>query len=235
MTSEAVLRVAGCAKSFYLHARGGVRLDVLRRVDMSVAPGECVVVDGPSGEGKSTLLRAIHGNYGIDTGRIEVIHGGSWVDVASADARTMREVRRQTIAHVGQFLRVIPRVATLDLVAEPLRLLGRTAEAARAAAAAMLARVDLPERLWRLPPQTFSGGEQQRVNIARGMVGRHPILLMDEPTAALDAANRARVVGLVAEARAAGVAVVGVFHDAAVRDRVATRVVSLAEGSLGAT
>ena len=108
---------------------------------------------------------------------------------APARARCSR-VRRDTIGYVSQFLRTVPRVSALDVVAEPLVARGVDRDAARDRARELLARLNLPERLWALPPATFSGGEQQRVNIARGFITDHPILLLDEPTASLDANNR---------------------------------------------
>ena len=219
----AMLRIEGLGKHFVLHNQGGVRLPVLAGVDLEVSAGECVVLNGPSGAGKSSLIRAIYANYRASAGRVLVRHGDGWVDMASAPPRTVLAVRRATIGYVSQVLRVIPRVAALDVVAEPLVADGMETAAARARAAAMLERLNLPERLWSLPPATFSGGEQQRVNIAHGLVRRYPVLLLDEPTASLDAESRMAVVGLVNEARARGAAIVGIFHDADVRDRVATR------------
>jgi len=217
------IRTEGLGKSFTLHLQGGVTLPVLRDVELSVAPGECVALAGPSGAGKSTLMRCLYGNYGAGAGRILLRHAGGVVDLAAADARMMRAVRRDTIGYVSQFLRVIPRVPALDIVAEPLAARGVPAEEARARAAALLARLNLPARLHGLPPATFSGGEQQRVNLARGFAPHYPVLLLDEPTASLDAANREVVIGLIEEAKRAGAAIIGIFHDAEVRDRVADR------------
>jgi alpha-D-ribose 1-methylphosphonate 5-triphosphate synthase subunit PhnL len=218
-----MIRVVGLDKNFVLHNQGGVRLGVLRGVELAVAAGECLVLTGPSGVGKSSLLRLIYGNYRPSAGHILVRHGGNVVDIAAASPRLVIEVRQRTMAHVSQFLRVIPRVAARDIVAEPLRALGIAPEAARRRAEAMLARLGIPERLWSLAPATFSGGEQQRVNLARGFVAEHPILLLDEPTASLDADNAAIVTGLIAEARDRGAAIVGIFHDAETRRRLATR------------
>ena len=231
---EPVLRIEGLAKSFTLHNQGGVTLDVLARVDLFLRPGECVALNGRSGTGKSTLLRTIYGNYRAASGRILVMHRGAWVDVASAPPRQVLEVRRRTIGHVSQFLHVIPRVAALDIVAEPMRLRGMPAAAARDRAAALLARLNLPERLWSLAPATFSGGEQQRINIARGFAVEYPILLLDEPTASLDGENRQAVLGLIDEALARGTAILGIFHDAEVRDRVATRRYEMSEAKAAA-
>ena len=231
MTSlgSAAIEVRDLAKSFTLHNQGGVTLSVLRRLSLSVTGGECVVLSDPSGAGKSTLLRAIYGNYKPQACEILVRHGDRMVDVASAEPRQILDVRRRTMGYVSQFLRVIPRVPALLVVAEPLRALGVGKAEAIERGRAILARLRIPERLWGLSPVTFSGGEQQRVNVARGFIAGHPILLLDEPTASLDAVSRALVVQLVHEARQRGTALLGTFHDTEVRERVATRVVSLSE------
>jgi alpha-D-ribose 1-methylphosphonate 5-triphosphate synthase subunit PhnL len=218
-----LLEVASLAKTFTLHQRGGARLPVLAGVQLAVAKGECVALTGRSGSGKSTLLRCLYGNYGASEGEIRVHHEGTWVNLSRASARTVLEVRRRTLGYVSQFLRVIPRVAALDLVAEPLCRLGYAAEEARTLAGEWLARMNLPQRLWSLPPATFSGGEQQRVNIARGLIAGRPVLLLDEPTASLDAVNRRVVIDLISQLRAQGAAVVGIFHDDEVRAALATR------------
>lgn len=221
--ADVMLRAHGLRKTFRLHAQGGAAIPALDGIDLSVQRGECVALVGPSGAGKSTLLRCLYGNYLANEGRIEVRHDGRWVDLTGATARDVLAVRRTTLGYVSQFLRVIPRVTTLDIVAEPLRQLGVDGEEASARAAAMLARLNIPQRLWTLAPATFSGGEQQRINIARGLIAAAPVLLLDEPTASLDAENRAVVASLIDEARAAGSAIVGIFHDEATRDEVATR------------
>ncbi|OYW09203.1 MAG: phosphonate C-P lyase system protein PhnL, partial [Rhodospirillales bacterium 12-71-4] len=194
------LATEGLSKAFRLHLQGDVRIPVLDGVDFSVAPGECVALAGPSGAGKSTLMRCLYGNYGVGAGRILIRHHGAPVDLAAADPRLVREIRRDTLGYVSQFLRVIPRIGARDIVAEPLRARGVPAEAARARASALLTRLNLPSRLHDLPPATFSGGEQQRINLARGFAADYPVLLLDEPTASLDPANRQVVVGLIAEA-----------------------------------
>ncbi len=219
----AMLRTEGVGKSFTLHLQGGVRIPVLDGVALELRAGECVVLSGPSGAGKSTLLRTVYGNYRAEGGSIWVRHRGAWLDLAAAGPRTVLDVRRDTLGYVSQFLRVVPRVPSLHIVAEALTARGIGAEEARAGARAMLLRLNVPERLHGLPPATFSGGEQQRVNLARGFLGRHPVLLLDEPTASLDAANRAVVVGLVQATKARGVAILGIVHDAETRDAIADR------------
>ena len=229
-----LLRAEGLAKTFTLHVQGGVRIPVFDGLDFELAAGECVVLTGASGAGKSTLLRLLYANYRAQAGRVLVRHGGGWVDVASAPSRDVLDVRRRTVGYVSQFLRVIPRVPAVEVVAEPLRALGVPAEEARERASALLARLNIPERLRRLPPATFSGGEQQRVNIARGFIVNYPVLLLDEPTAALDAANRRTVVELIEEAKARGAGVVGIFHDEEVRRAVGTRFVDIGASRLAA-
>ena len=221
------LSVRGLAKTFTMHLRGGVRLPVVEHVSFEVAPGECVVLGGPSGAGKSSILKMVYGNYGVDAGAILLRHHGSEVDLASADPRMVLALRRDTIGYVSQFLRTVPRVSALDIVAEPLVVRGGERSEATSRARDMLARLNLPERLWSLPPATFSGGEQQRVNIARGFITHHPVLLLDEPTASLDAANRAVVVDMIAQKKREGVAMLGIFHDEDVRSAVADRIVDV--------
>lgn len=218
-----MIQVHGLAKHFTLHTQGGIELPVLDGVDFSVDAGECVVLDGASGSGKSTLLRALYGNYGASAGRIELRHDGDCVDIVQAQPWLMHRLRRSTIGYVSQFLRVIPRVPALDVVAEPLLEVGVDRDTALERARAMLTRLNIPQRLWSLPPATFSGGEQQRVNVARGFIRHYPILLLDEPTASLDAKNRATVVELIHAARDQGSAIVGIFHDQVVREQVADR------------
>ncbi|MDA0219571.1 MAG: phosphonate C-P lyase system protein PhnL [Proteobacteria bacterium] len=218
-----MIAVKDLSKTFVLHLQGSTRLPVFDAVSFEVAAGECLALVGPSGAGKSTLLRSLYGNYRPDGGSLAVRHEGGAVDLMTAEPRTVLTLRRRTIGHVSQFLRVIPRVATLDVVAEPAIALGEAPESARARAAALLERLNIAPGMHGLAPATFSGGEQQRVNVARGFLVDYPVLLLDEPTASLDTANRDVVVDLILEARARGAAVVGIFHDAAVRDRVADR------------
>lgn len=225
--SGPALEVRGLAKAFVLHVQGGVRLPVLDGVSVAVHAGECVVLADPSGAGKSTLLRSIYGNYVVREGQVLVRHRARVVDMVGAPPRVVLDVRRESLGYVSQFLRVIPRVPAEQVVAGTLRARGVQAGPALARARAVLERLRVPERLWALSPVTFSGGEQQRVNVARVFVADYPILLLDEPTASLDAVCRLAVVELIREARARGAAVLGIVHDAEVRAQVATRVRTL--------
>jgi alpha-D-ribose 1-methylphosphonate 5-triphosphate synthase subunit PhnL len=218
-----MIRIENLSKSFTLHNQGSATIPVMAGAHLSIQPGECVGLTGQSGSGKSTLMRMVWGNYLAAGGSIMV--GGT--DVATAEPRQIITLRRETLGYVSQFLRVVPRVPTLDVVAEPLLALGTPLDEARSRAANLLQRLNIPERLWPLSPTTFSGGEQQRVNIARGFAHPYPALLLDEPTASLDAANREVVLTLIEEAKARGAAILGIFHDEGARARVCDRLVDV--------
>ena len=220
-----MITVENVSKSFVLHNQGSAEIPVMAGASLSVAPGECVALVGASGAGKSTLMRMIYGNYLTAAGKILV----GDVDVATAEPREILSLRRNTLGYVSQFLRVVPRVSTLQVVAEPLLLTGSTQDVAEAKAGELLARLNIPQTLWPLSPTTFSGGEQQRVNIARGFAFPYPAMLLDEPTASLDPTNRATVLAMIEEAKARGTAIIGIFHDAAARDAICDREVDVSQ------
>lgn len=232
--NQPLLELSGVTKKFVLHHQNGVVLSVLDKVNFSVFPGECVVLDGPSGMGKSTLLKLIYANYRATSGEIHFRRRNQpSIDMTQATSRDLIDLRQRSIGYVSQFLRVIPRVSALDVVAEPLmREHGNDAQAhthARQEAGKWLTRLRIPDRLWNLPPATFSGGEQQRINIARSMISPRALLLLDEPTASLDAENTATVIEMIREAVQAGAAAVGIFHDQHVGASVATRRINVSD------
>lgn len=218
-----MLKVRQVAKNFVLHAQGGAYIPVFNDLSFSLDAGEVLALTGPSGSGKSSLMRMIYGNYACGSGEILLQHDDRWVDVARAHPRFVLALRRDVMGYISQFLRVLPRVGALHIVMEPMLARGVGEGEAGERAAALLARLRIPERLWPLSPVTFSGGEQQRINIARGFAAGHGLLMLDEPTASLDAANRETVIAMIEEARRSGTAILGIFHDDAVRDAVATR------------
>ena len=219
---DVMLRIDNLAKTFLLHNQGAKKLPVFQNISFQVKAGECLVLTGASGTGKSTLLRAIYANYLVQSGTINIRHENKWVDLASASPHEVLNIRKKTLGYVSQFLRVIPRISTIELVCEPLIVQGKLIKPAKTQAKKLLNKLSIPESLWDLPPATFSGGEQQRVNIARTLIQDYPILLLDEPTASLDEKNRDAVIELINEARNQGTAVVGIFHDKYVRERVGT-------------
>lgn len=220
-----MIELRDVSKQFVLHNQGSAVIPVLRGAALQVSPGECVALTGSSGAGKSTLMRMVYGNYLADAGVI-VVDG---IDLATAAPRDILALRRQSLGYVSQFLRVVPRVPTLEVVAEPLLMLRVEREAAMARAEHLLGLLNIPRRLWSLSPTTFSGGEQQRVNIARGFAYNYPALLLDEPTASLDPVNRAVVLSLIEEAKARGAAILGIFHDAEARARVCDRSIDVSD------
>ncbi|TCT44981.1 phosphonate C-P lyase system protein PhnL [Martelella mediterranea] len=221
------LIVSEVTKSFTMHLRGGITLPVINNASFSVEAGSCAVLGGPSGIGKSSILKMVYGNYAVDSGQILISHHDQIIDLASADPRKVLSVRRDTLGYVSQFLRALPRISAVDVAAEPLLACGASQKVARSRAKEQLARLNLPEALWDLPPATFSGGEQQRVNIARGFITDHPVLLLDEPTASLDAANRSVVIEMICEKKQAGTALLGIFHDEEVRNAIADTIIDV--------
>lgn len=214
-----MLSVSKLEKSFHLYQQNDAHISVLSGASFEVDAGECVALTGPSGCGKSSLMRMIYGNYRSEGGSILI----GDTDMVTASPRQVMAMRRSVVGYVSQFLRVLPRIPTIRVVAEPFIRAGGSEPEAEERAAALLARLRIPETLWELSPLTFSGGEQQRVNIARGFIYPYQLLLLDEPTASLDPANRQTVLELITEAKQTGSAMVGIFHDADIRDRAADR------------
>ena len=223
LSADTLLYATGIYKTFTLHNQGGIKLPVLENISLEVKAGECIALTGVSGAGKSTLMKSLYGNYGIDRGEIWVNHNNHWVDLAKLPPHKIIRIRQKTIGYVSQFLRVIPRVPALDVAAEPLLELGIDIDTAHKKIKELFSLLNLPERLWQLSPTTFSGGEKQRVNIARALAVNYPIFLLDEPTSALDATNRQVVVDLLTAKKQQGCALIGIFHDEEVRDKLCTR------------
>ncbi|MBD2164948.1 phosphonate C-P lyase system protein PhnL [Calothrix membranacea FACHB-236] len=221
--SQALLQVENLRKSFTLHQQGGMQLSVLEGVSLTVNAGECIALSGASGTGKSTFMRCLYANYRVDSGSVWVKHEESWLDLCQLAPHEILAVRQKTMGYVSQFLRVIPRVPAVDVAAEPLLELGINIDIAYNKVKNLFSRLNLAERLWQLSPTTFSGGEKQRVNIARALVVDYPILLLDEPTSALDASNRQVVIELLQERKNQGCSLIGIFHDEEVRSQLCTR------------
>jgi alpha-D-ribose 1-methylphosphonate 5-triphosphate synthase subunit PhnL len=211
--TDPLLAVRGLMKTFRLHTLGGVEICGCDNVSFELHTGQFLALTGPSGSGKSSVLKCIYRTYLPTSGEIRYRTGdGSEVDLVQADDGRILALREAEIGYVSQFLRAVPRVPVVDVVAEGLRSAGGDPEAARGDAREMLAALGIRPGLWGVPPATFSGGEQQRVNLARALVLRPRLLLLDEPTASLDPDAAALVIELLRRRKAAGTTVVGVFH-----------------------
>jgi alpha-D-ribose 1-methylphosphonate 5-triphosphate synthase subunit PhnL len=222
-----VLRVEGYSKRFSLHEQGVV-IPSSHDVNLQVDAGSLTALIGPTGSGKSSVLKGIYRTYLPTAGRLRyTTAAGEEVDLARADEHRILELRRNEIGFVTQFLHFLPRQPTDLVVAQPLVERGRPVEEARALAHETLAALNLPERLWGVSPATFSGGEKQRVNLARGLVAKPRLLLLDEPTASLDPATSERVVRLIEKLKHEGVALLAIFHQPELVERLADRVVEL--------
>lgn len=210
-----MLTVENLSKQFTLHILNGKRLDACRDVSFTVPTGRFLGLAGPSGAGKSTVLKCIYRTYLPSNGsvRYESPNYGA-VDLATLPEREVIDIRTREMGYVSQFLKVVPRVSALDVVMEPILARNNVArEEARERAVQLLKRLRIPENLFDAYPATFSGGEQQRVNIAHGVSWRPRLLLLDEPTASLDRESVGIVVEILKELRAEGTTMIGIFHD----------------------
>jgi len=224
---DPILNIINISKDFVFHHQEGTRIKVLEDFSMEFFPGRATVLTGSSGSGKSTLLKMIYAGYRIPKGKILVRHQQEMVDMAKALPSLIYEVRRHTIGYVGRVLKVLPRVSALETVIEPLLARRMEVRKAEQRGRQILDRLRIPENLWHLSATTFSGGDQQRINLARGFAAPYPILLLDEPTASLDSGTRDIVMDLIQEAIQAGTCVIAVFHDPPARKEITDRTIDL--------
>lgn len=227
MNEQPVLKIEGYAKQFNLHEQGKV-IPSSHAVDLEVYGGELTALTGPTGAGKSSVLKGVYRTYLPSAGKVRYrTADGEELDLAKIDEHRVLELRRSEIGFVTQFLHFLPRQSTEDIVAQPLVQRGLEHDAAREEAHRLLAAMNLPERLWGISPATFSGGEKQRVNLARGLIAKPRLLMLDEPTASLDARTADRVLTLIDELKKNGVAMLAIFHDTEQVRRIADRTVEI--------
>jgi len=223
-----ILQVEAYGKHFQLHEQNKL-IPSSHNVNFSVSAGCLTALVGPTGAGKSSVLKGIYRTYLPSAGRILYRDAlGHELDLVLASEHQILELRRREIGFVTQFLHCLPRQATLDVVAQPLLALGVSRDEGRQRAAELLSAMNLPERLWSVSPATFSGGERQRVNLARGFIAKPRLLLLDEPTASLDPATAERVIGLIEGLKSEGTAMLAIFHHPETTRRLADQVVELA-------
>ena len=225
-----MIRCEGLGKSFVMHVRGGKTIQAFSDVNFELHEGEFVGVSGPSGSGKSSLLKCIYRTYLPTSGHIWYTElDGERVDIASADDHTILRLRSQELGYISQFFPVIPRVSALDTITNAMTAKGFDREDAEDQAKDLLERLGIPESLWNMFPSTFSGGEKQRINIIHGVISRPRVLLLDEPTASLDARSATAVIGLIRELKRDGTAMVGVFHDEELLSGLSDHVIHMSE------
>jgi alpha-D-ribose 1-methylphosphonate 5-triphosphate synthase subunit PhnL len=210
-------------KKFTLHNQGKTNILVFNNLNLKINPGEIVALTGPSGVGKSSILKMIYGNYVFQSGEIKINN----YKIDHKYPRNIIELRKNTIGYVSQFLRVIPRVPTIEIVMEPLLEINFDQEEVRERAEKILLDLNIDKNLWNLSPLTFSGGEQQRVNVARGLIRNYPCLLLDEPTASLDNVNKDIVLNLINEKKDKGSSIIGIFHDESSRKYLNAREIDI--------
>jgi alpha-D-ribose 1-methylphosphonate 5-triphosphate synthase subunit PhnL len=227
---QPLLDVQDLSKTFVLHGLGGKRIIGCRNVSFQVLPGTFLAITGVSGAGKSTVLKCIYRSYLPTTGQIIYRWSDGETDIARLDDRGVLNLRRLVIGYVSQFLRVVPRVSALEVVGERLLAEGVSLTDARREAGSLLARLKLPEELWDAYPANFSGGEKQRVNIARACLTKPRLLLIDEPTASLDPGTKRDVIELLRELKREKVTIVATLHDREVVEQLADEEVQMIGG-----
>ncbi|MBD1133321.1 phosphonate C-P lyase system protein PhnL [Pelagibacterales bacterium SAG-MED44] len=224
-----MIELNNITKKFTLHNQGRTNISVFKNLNLKINPGEIVALTGPSGVGKSSILKMIYGNYVFQSGEIKINN----YKIDYKYPRNIIELRKNTIGYVSQFLRVIPRVPTIEIVMEPLLEINFDQEEVRERAEKILLDLNIDKNLWNLSPLTFSGGEQQRVNVARGLIRNYPCLLLDEPTASLDNVNKDIVLNLINEKKDKGSSIIGIFHDESSRKYLNAREIDITKISHG--
>jgi alpha-D-ribose 1-methylphosphonate 5-triphosphate synthase subunit PhnL len=224
----AVVRCEGLSKAFVLQTRGGTRIQAFADVSFGLSEGEFLGVSGPSGAGKSSLLKCLYRTYLPSAGCVWYTDSSAQTrDLASAPDHAIIRLRRQEIGYIAQFFPVIPRVSALDTISNSMVMRGFPREASLQRARDLLERLAIPRPLWDLSPSTFSGGEKQRINIIHAVIARPRLLLLDEPTASLDAASAQEAVSLIRELKKEGTAMIGIFHDRALLMSLSDQVLAM--------
>lgn len=222
------LEVKNLSKVFKIHTRGGLEIEGYSDISFEVKKGEFISLFGPSGMGKSSILKALYRTYTSSKGEILFLReSGEVVNIATCSESTILELRKDEIGYVSQFLQVLPRISAVDVVANSLIEKGESEKIAIQKSKEMLDYLSIKEELFDVSPLTFSGGEQQRVNIAKGIIAPKSVLLLDEPTASLDKVNTMKVIEKLKEIKKQDVAMVGIFHDMEAMNAISDRVYNI--------
>lgn len=208
-----MLEVADFGKRFTIHHLNKT-MQAVEHIDFSLESGEFIGIIGKSGSGKSTILKSIYRTYLPDAGQI-IFNSERFgrIDLCHASEREILYLRKYEIGYVSQFLNVMPRTTSRQLVEKALLEMGVTEKDARTEAEQALSHFELDQKLWDTYPNTFSGGEKLRLNIAMATVKKPRLLLLDEPTASLDQQSKIKVREIIEKLKANGTTLVGIFHD----------------------
>ncbi|WP_375722584.1 phosphonate C-P lyase system protein PhnL [Arcobacter sp. KX21116] len=224
------LKIRNLHKEFTVHTRGGLKINGYHDINFELNKGEFLSLYGPSGLGKSSVLKALYRTYTTTSGEILFNYeDGSSLDIAKASESEILHLRKEHLGYVSQFLQVLPRISAVDIVAQPLIEKGESEDSAKDKAKEMLSFLNIKEELFDISPLTFSGGEQQRVNIAKGIIAPKSVLLLDEPTASLDKANTNKVIDKLLEIKKDGVTMIGIFHDMDCMKRISDKIYDMKE------
>ena len=228
-----LLDIVNLHKRFEMHILNEKAIEALHQVSLRMEEGEIIGLTGKTGSGKSTLMKCMYRTYLATSGNIffTTAQGGT-IDLSTASEHEVLNVRRTEMTYCSQFLQVIPRVPALDVVASALVARGSSIDKGRELARKIFEVLTLPSELWDAYPATFSGGEQQRVNIARAIIARPRLLLVDEPTASLDLKTKDAVIDMLLELKSNGTSIVLITHDAHTLERMADRTLHLENGRL---
>jgi len=213
-----------------MHILQGKKIEALLDVNFIVNEGEIIGLTGKSGSGKSSLMKCIYRTYLSDGGQINYHANEGIVDLVTANDYEIIYLRKKEINYCSQFLSVIPRVTALRVVAQPLLKKGYDANIAIEKAKIILNTLGLPEALWSGFPVTFSGGEQQRINVARAIIDPPKLLLIDEPTASLDPNTKDIVIELLLALKKQGTTIICISHDDYTLDHLVNRRIHLEKG-----
>ena len=226
-------KIAGLSKEFTLFILGGKKIRALKDIAFDLEEGEIVGLTGKSGSGKSTLMKCIYRTYLPTSGSMIFREAdGGEIDLATAAEHDVLALRRSEMTYCSQFLHAIPRVPALEVACEGLLSRKCPREDAFREARVCFERLGLPEELWSAYPSTFSGGEQQRINISRAILSRPRFLLVDEPTASLDLRSKDAVIDMLLELKAAGTSILLITHDEHTLTRLSDRTLNLENGKV---
>ena len=226
-----ILEIQNLSKKFYLHEQER-QIKSCQNINFAVEKGGFIGIVGTSGAGKSTVLRCIYRTYLATSGSVwyDSLAFGK-IDLVKAKEREIIQLRKAEIGYVSQFLSILPRTSARNYVINGAQEAGFSYAEASQKAEEMLRYFKLGENLWDLYPNTFSGGEKLRLNLAHAMVKAPRLLLLDEPTASLDNNTKILVKELLMKMKAEGTSMVGIFHDLEFMDGLCDKVFNISEGS----